>query len=388
MTVDLVVVNAHPPDYQQDLADRIAAAVFTVGDSTFFDRTGGVFLRRRDLLAPEELLMLRATARAHIPCDGRSLGRILTTVQPEEPEPEDEGAFDEEGRTPERSDSRVVRVVKQIGARIPELLGPIAEALTGEEPPEHQAVPEASNGFGDLTADGQYEVRVSGDRIPPAPWSNVIANPHGGFVVTERGGGCTWAVNSYFYRLTPWHNDPVSDPVSEVVYLQDAETGALWSATPGPIRGETPYTVRHGQGASFFEHRRDGIASHLTLGLADDAAVKLSLLRITNTDSRPRRLTVTTFVEWNLGVLREHTQHQIGTSFDPVHGAVLARNTYDPQFASRLAFHAISEPVTAYTASRHEFLGRNGTPEAPAALGTGGRLTGITGAGMDPCGAL
>ena len=34
----------------------------------------------------------------------------------------------------------------------------------------------------------------------------------------------------------------------------------------------------------------------------------------------------------------------------------------------------MSEPVTAHTGSRREFLGRNGTPEAPAALRPGGRL--------------
>ena len=46
--------------------------------------------------------------------------------------------------------------------------------------------------------------------MPPAPWANVIANPRAGFIVTERGAGFTWAENSYFYRLTPWHNDPVA----------------------------------------------------------------------------------------------------------------------------------------------------------------------------------
>ncbi|MBA3318489.1 MAG: cyclic beta 1-2 glucan synthetase [Gemmatimonadales bacterium] len=389
MTVDLVVLNAHPPDYQQDLADRITAAVFTVGDSTFFDRPGGIFLRRRDLLTAQELLMLRATARAHIPCDGRSLGRILATAAPEEA-PQEEEPIEIETRAPERSESRVVRAVKQIGARIPELLAPLAGTLTGtSRPRDPRTAPRVlANGLGGLTSDGQYEIRVSGDRVPPAPWSNVVANPHGGFLVTERGGGYTWAENSYFYRLTPWHNDPVSDAVSEAVYLQDGETGELWCATPGPVRVETPYTVRHGQGASFFEHRHQGIATHLTLGMADDAPVKLTLLRVTNTDSRPRRLVVTTYVEWTLGVLREHTQHQVRTSFDGEHGAILARNSYDPQFASWLAFHAMSEPVTGHTASRHEFLGRNGAASAPAALRPGGRLSGVIGATIDPCAAL
>jgi cyclic beta-1,2-glucan synthetase len=216
----------------------------------------------------------------------------------------------------------------------------------------------------------------------------VIANPHGGFVVSERGGGFTWAENSYFYRLTPWHNDPVSDPVSEVVYLQDAETGEFWSATPGPVRTEREYTVRHGAGSSTFATAHRGIATELRLGMADDAAVKISLLQVTNTSNRPRRLTLTTFVEWTLGVLREQTQHQVRTAFDPSQEAILARNTFDPQFAEWTAFHAISEPVTGHTGSRREFIGRNGTSANPAALRPGVLLQGTTGAGIDPCAAL
>ena len=127
--------------------------------------------------------------------------------------------------------------------------------------------------------------------------------------------------------------------------------------------------MRHGAGRSVFEHERGGIATHLTLGIADDAPVKLSLLRVTNTGNRPRRLTVTTYVEWTLGVLREHTQHQVRTAFDRG-----ARRDPGPQHlrsaVRRLdrAFMRSASRSPATPASRREFLGRNGTPEAPAAL--------------------
>jgi len=95
---------------------------------------------------------------------------------------------------------------------------------------------------------------------------------------------------------------------------------------------------------------------------------------------------VTAFVEWTLGVLREHTQHQVQTVFDRDRGAILARNYFDPQFAGQVAFCAVSEPLTGYTADRREFLGRNGTVAAPAALHV--PLAGSTGAALDPCAAL
>jgi cyclic beta-1,2-glucan synthetase len=243
------------------------------------------------------------------------------------------------------------------------------------------------NGMGGLTAEDDYWIRVNGDRVPPAPWANVIANPRGGFLVTERGGGVTWAGNSYFFRLTPWHNDPVSDPVGDALYLQDEETGELWSATPAPAPGAGPYVIKHGAGSSSFEHVHDGIATQLTLGLAGENAIKVSLLRVTNRERRPRRLSLTAYAEWTLGVLREHTQHQVRTSFDPARRAIFARNPYDPQFARWVAFCALSEPVRAYTASRQEFVGRNGTLAAPV----GQRLavlSGATGPGLDPCAVL
>jgi cyclic beta-1,2-glucan synthetase len=228
---------------------------------------------------------------------------------------------------------------------------------------------------------------VRGDLVPPAPWSNVVANPHGGFVVSERGTGFTWAENSYFFRLTPWHNDPVSDPAGEALYLRDEQSGELWSATPAPVRREIAYTVHHGAGSSDFACEHHGIATRLTLAMAEGEAVKLSVLRVTNRDTRTRRISVTAYVEWTLGVLREHTQHQVQTRFDAGRGAVLARNSFDPQFAGRVAFCALSEPVTAHTCDRREFLGRNESVEDPAALRNGG-LAATTGAGFDPCAAL
>jgi cyclic beta-1,2-glucan synthetase len=239
---------------------------------------------------------------------------------------------------------------------------------------------------GGVATDGAYEIHVQGDHLPPAPWANVIANPHGGFIVSERGGGFTWAKNSYFFRLTPWHNDPVSDPPSEVLYLRDEDSSEVWSATPAPIRNNVRYRVRHSAGSSSFESEHSAIATRLVLGMASGEALKISVLSLTNRSERTRHLTVTAYAEWTLGVLREHTQHQVHTSFDPESNAIVAQNHFEPQFGQWVAFAMMSE-VSGYTADRREFLGRNGSLSAPVAL-NGGQLSETTGAGIDPCAAL
>ena len=70
----------------------------------------------------------------------------------------------------------------------------------------------------------------------PLPWANVIANPAFGTVVTASGSAYTWAGNSRENRLTPFANDPVSDPTAEALFVRDDETGEAWSPTPGPMR--------------------------------------------------------------------------------------------------------------------------------------------------------
>ena len=93
------------------------------------------------------------------------------------------------------------------------------------------------NGMGGFSPDGrEYVIYRRPGQPTPAPWSNVIANPDFGFLMTESGSSFTWAANSGENRLTPWSNDPVADPSGEALYLRDEETGRIWSPTPAARR--------------------------------------------------------------------------------------------------------------------------------------------------------
>ena len=403
MMVDLVILNVRGASYLQDLDDRIVAAIHASPAPGTVDRPGGVFHRRRELLGGDVLAMLRGTARVHLDCDGRSLARLVQgAVLPQEeyeaaptpPPARSSGAVAPGLLTQIRV--RAVQSARSLLETAASVLGEDAQGAggagvqrSGQERGRDMSTPPRPGSpapLGIPTRDGDYEIRIDDGRLPPAPWANVIANPAGGFLVTERGAGCTWAASSYFYRLTPWHNDPVGDPPGEVLYLRDEESGATWCPTPAPLPTQGRYTVRHAPGASTFEHERGGIATTLVLGLHETAAVKLTWLRIANLGDRPRRLALTAYAEWTLGVLREHTQHQVQTTFEPGLRAILARNRFDPHFAGLVAFCGLSEEPASHTTDRREFLGRNGDVSAPAGLAA--PLSGATGAGLDPCAAL
>lgn len=394
--VDLVILNDKSSGYLQELHEQIQSAMFASSDSAVVERPGGVFIRRRDQLAADALGMLRATARAVIECDGRSLSVIAESLR-ETPEVEEEQVAPTvrsraSGQRPEYAPVEVRRL--PVSAAAPRVVtsgshravaAGDGKSLPVSKPPKPRAL---DNGTGGLVDGNDYEIVVRGDDQPPAPWANVIANAQAGVIVTERGVGCTWVGNAQFFRLTPWRNDPVSDTPSEAVYLRDDESGAMWSATPGPTPGTNPYTIRHAPGRSTFAHAREDIETQLVVGLAGDDSVKLSRLRLTNHDTRRRRIVVTSYVEWTLGPLREHTQHQVVTTFDDAHQALFAQNTFNPTFAHMRAFAAMSEPLSSFTADRREFVGRNGWLGDPAALRDGAELARNTLAGVDPCAAL
>ncbi len=160
------------------------------------------------------------------------------------------------------------------------------------------------------------------------PWINVIANPTFGFQVSESGSGYTWSLNSHENQLTPWSNDPVSDPPGETIYVRDEDTGELWGPTVLPIREEAlPYIARHGQGYSRFEHVSHGIALDLLqfVPLADP--IKISRLTIENHSGRSRRLSVTAYVEWVLGVSRSTSAPFIVTEIDNDNRGACSRAT-------------------------------------------------------------
>lgn len=391
LVCDLVILNEHPPTYLQELNDELLSTVMASSESALLDRPGGVFIRRSDLLKPDDVRLLNALARIQVDCDGLGLGNFLEFPSVDENETGERLRDADATEDAEDAENRRNTKNRKGADRRSDMARDSSVLLASQGAPvsrKYSAPPLSYfNGLGGFNDNHEYEIRLEGEMLPPAPWVNVIGNPAAGFIASESGTGVTWAENSYFFRLTPWQNDPVTDPAGECIYLRDDENGEVWTATPEPVRHRTPYTVKHGAGYSTFEHTHDGLATRLRAGMPETDPVKLQVLAITNIGTTPRRLTITSYVEWVLGVAREQTQQYVRTEMAASGQVMLARNYFDPLFANRVAFSATSERVTAFTAARREFIGRNGWLSAPAALRRQ-MLRGDVGDTIDPCAAL
>ncbi|MDT4898251.1 MAG: cyclic beta,2-glucan synthetase [Acidobacteriota bacterium] len=357
LSFDLVILNDRPLSYTQELNDDLQTLIRKTGSQALLDKPGGVYLRRTDIMPEADRILLHTVARVVIVTDRGSL------------------------------DEQLVR--RPVENELPPSFVPRKPSRTYPEPVVETPKLKFFNGLGGFNPEGREYVTILGEgQWTPAPWLNVISNGQDfGFQVTETGAGFTWSINSRENRLTPWSNDAVSDPPGEVLYLRDEDTGTVWTPTPLPIREAGPHVIRHGQGYTVFERTSHGLAQELLQFVPLDAPVKVSLLRLRNQTERKRRLSVTSYNELVLGVGRSASAPFIITEVDEQTGTITARNPYNNEFATRVAFVEMSERSRSVTCDRKEFIGRNGSLDNPAALSRA-RLSGRSGAGLDPCAAM
>jgi cellobiose phosphorylase len=358
LIVDLVIWNEDQSGYRQVLQDQIMNVITSRAEANLLDRPGGIFVRRIEQMSEEDKVLLQTVARAII---SDTAGTLAEQV--------------------DRRPGAEVAVPRFNPTRSRRADVPIAVEV------ERRGLL-AFNGAGGFTPDGrEYVITTTAESPTPAPWANVIANPWFGTIVSESGGAYTWCENAQAYRLTPWHNDPVSDASGEAFYIRDEDTGRFWSPTPLPARGPMPYTTRHGFGYSIFEYTESGISTEMQTYVATDAPVKFVVIRIRNHSGALHRFSVTGCFDLVLGTDRPTNLPHIVTEVDPKTGALFARNAYNSDFAERVTFLDTSEAQRTISGDRAEILGRNSSPASPRCM-MRSRLSGRVGAGLDPCAAM
>ena len=361
LRADVVILNEHPADYLDEMQSLLSTLMQEPPWAAWLGKPGGTFLLRGDGMPEQDRRLLSAVARVVLTGD---LGDLVSQL--ERPAP---WLYDEHDVP--RSAHLNVPARSMASVPVPPLV--------------------MENGLGGFTPDGrEYVIVLDGERETPLPWSNVLANPAFGTIVSSSGSGFTWAGNSRENRLTPFANDPLTDPTGEAFYLRDDSSGAVWGATPGPLprRAEDGrWVIRHGAGVTRYQHAVADIRHELAVFVAPEDPVKLAVLTLTNATQEKRRISVFGYVEWCLGPPRAGERRFVVTEMDEATGVLLSHNRYNADFNESVAFWRATETPRSHTADRGEFIGRTRTLSAPAALFRE-QLAGRTGAGLDPCGAL
>lgn len=360
VTIDLVVLHIGISGYIEPVRDRLIEVLRDGNAHELLGRDGGVHLVAVDPAQADRAALVEAAAHVLLDEAAGSVRDQLATLyvaRIESPkfEPGGRANFDESP--------------KSEGVRRPNTL-------------------QFDNGLGGFSADGtEYIIHLEAGETTPAPWANVLANDEFGSIVTEAGLGFSWAINSGENRLTPWSNDPVADPQTEILYLRDEESARVWTPTPQPAGADETCQIRHGAGYTIWTQNRDGLEQELLAFVPSDDPVKIVRLRLHNSLPRPRRITATYYAEWLLGSMEAQPNSLLVTDYDAAVHAIMATNRWNSEFGERMAFLTSSRPPHSLTTSRSDFFGDKGDLDCPEALrrwDLGGRQQSAT----DSCGAL
>jgi len=353
LRVDLVILSEEEQEYAQPLYHLISDSILASQKHEIVNKTGDVFILDKNIVPVEDITLLYAVARIILKGDGGTMSSQM-----------------------ERPQSQL------LPGKIEFTMEPLEYPLPDTE--ERELL--FNDGLGGFNLDGnEYIIQLDKGENTPLPWTNVIANPDFGFIVTESGSGYTWYKNSRENKLTPWSNDEVSDTSGEVIYIGDQDTGELWTATASPIREDEPYTISHGFGYSEFEHASHGIKQRLTQYVPVNEAVKISILNLKNDSEQMRNLTLTYYIKPVLGVSDQVTAMHIKTSLNES-GVLCIENPYNEEFPGKICFMDISISERSVTGNRKEFFGA-GNMSSPESL-ENEALSGTMGIGLDPCGAI
>ena len=234
-------------------------------------------------------------------------------------------------------------------------------------------------------------------RVPvdsPIPQVHVLSQGDMSVMVTSAGGGFSqWRE----FALTRWQADATLDEWGAWIYIQDRESGALWSATCQPI-GCAP---EH-QDVQFFPHkvvfqRSDNGISLRTEITVSPEGVEIRRVNILNDGNLPRRLKLTSYGEVILAAQAVDRRHPafnklfIESEYLPKENAlVFQRRPRSADEKPIVLIHAMLVEAGRKVTGEHEsdraiFLGRSQTARSPLALqGAKRSLSGATGATLDP----
>lgn len=232
--------------------------------------------------------------------------------------------------------------------------------------------------------------------------SHAVELTNGRYTVHLRGAGSGYSTchNAAVTRAVP---DLTCDGDGFAIYLRDIDDSSVWSAGFLPTRAiPDDYSFEcDGRVAQFARVDRD-IECRVRICVSPQHDFEIRQCRLTNLSDRPRRIELTSYLEWVLGNPAGDQSHPafsklfVETSYCRDRMAILARRRpRHPDEPNLCGFHAlIGDPSLAqpdaieFETNRKRFIGRGRIVQNPIALDPRSSLHGETGAVLDPAAAL
>ncbi len=185
------------------------------------------------------------------------------------------------------------------------------------------------NGFGGFKNNGKEYVIYN--KNTPTPWSNIIANPTFGTVITNNGCGYTYAYNSGEYKITSWTNE---------IVINDKSEGFKFNG-----KQFDPEKCTHGFGYSILESETEDFTHEITEFVAKEDNVKIYLMKLGNKKNSKTTVEVEYWLNPTFGNFEEKTARHILTEFMGDDNYLKMRNVYSINYGDVNVFLTSSEKI-------------------------------------------
>jgi N,N'-diacetylchitobiose phosphorylase len=226
----------------------------------------------------------------------------------------------------------------------------------------------------------------------PASWTNYLGVKDFCTVISHNAGGYSFYKNAEHHRITRFRQNGIPlDRPGHYVYVRDDETGEYWSVSWQPVGknlADARYQCRHGLSYSTFLADYRDIHAEQTLFIPVDDDVEIWDVRLRNTGSRPRRLSLFGYLEFSFHHIEIDNQnlqmslYAAGSSY--AEGVIEYDFFYEPW---TYHYFTASFKPDSYDCVRDRFVGNYRTESNPAAVETGACGNSFE-LGGNHCGAL
>jgi N,N'-diacetylchitobiose phosphorylase len=226
----------------------------------------------------------------------------------------------------------------------------------------------------------------------PVSWTNYLGIKDLCTVISHNAGGYSFYQNAEHKRITRFRSNGVPlDRPGHYVYLRDDDTGDYWSVSWQPVGKDlktAKYECRHGLSYSKFSCDYSGIQAEQTVFIPPEDDVELWDVKIRNTGSAPRKLSVFGYVEFSfhhIEIDNQNLQMSLYASGSSYRDGIIEYDFfYEP---TTFHYFAANFAPDGFDSMRDAFLGNYRTETNPIAVERG-CCQGSVELGGNHCGAL
>ena len=226
----------------------------------------------------------------------------------------------------------------------------------------------------------------------PTSWTNYLGVKDMCAVVNHTAGGYLFYKTPEYHRITRFRANSVPmDRPGHYVYIRDDETGDYWSVSWQPVGkplDKAKYECRHGLSYTKYSCEYSDIKAEQTLSIPKEDSVELWDVKIKNTGTKARELSVFSYCEFSYHHIDmdnrnfQMSNYAAGSSYE---NGVIEHDLFYEEFGYQY-FTSNFEP-DSFDCLRDKFIGLYRTEDNPISV-ENGVCSGSFEKGNNHCGSL